>query len=435
MRKIRFLIYGILVAFFFAGCFLETEDECEQKEWNVLVYMAADNNLEGAGISDFNEIESSGFDESRMNVFVLFDRAEGNDASNGDWTDTRLYKAVKDSTPAIASLRLDCRNLGLSSEENVELDMANKETVSGFISYILQNYPAKKNAFIVWGHGSGWRYYSTDSYSLTKLSPVALGQGIKKGLAQGEKFDLICFDTCFSMNIETLWELKECTHFMAGTSGIMRGDGLDYSFLGKIKSASLSAQEFGKVLCDSFSEDNTGYEYECFSLIDLSELEPAVENFNVFARMISQKISDSTLQNDFKNYLSSSVMSYYAPSYPCDLYLDLWELISGGSEWWKNKDAEWTASDEEVFLKAGDALEKLFVYSVRGQSVTTAYPLGIFFAVSISPGIFDISHPSSYVNGSKTADKCSFVNVCTGYVPSVSGDVSLIDRLFYWNAF
>lgn len=66
--------------------------------WNFLIYMDGDNNLEKFAIQDFNEMEMAGSSDE-VNVLVLFDRAPGWDCSNGDWTNTHLYRVLKDTDP------------------------------------------------------------------------------------------------------------------------------------------------------------------------------------------------------------------------------------------------------------------------------------------------------------------------------------------------
>jgi hypothetical protein len=52
-------------------------------KWTIMVYMDADNNLEDAGISDFNEMEVAG-STSDVAILVLMDRIPGYDTSNGN---------------------------------------------------------------------------------------------------------------------------------------------------------------------------------------------------------------------------------------------------------------------------------------------------------------------------------------------------------------
>ncbi|MEW6069922.1 MAG: hypothetical protein AB1485_04835, partial [Candidatus Thermoplasmatota archaeon] len=65
------------------------------KEWTFMVYMCADNDLEAAGIDDFNEMEYAG-STADINIIVEFDRHPNYDTSNGDWSTTRRYYVTTD---------------------------------------------------------------------------------------------------------------------------------------------------------------------------------------------------------------------------------------------------------------------------------------------------------------------------------------------------
>jgi len=52
-------------------------------DWTFMVYLDGDNNLEGAGIDDINEMEMVGSNDD-IKIVVLFDRIPGYDSSNGD---------------------------------------------------------------------------------------------------------------------------------------------------------------------------------------------------------------------------------------------------------------------------------------------------------------------------------------------------------------
>jgi len=417
---------SISAMFFCSGCFLQVTDEEkveEEKEWNILIYMAADNNLESSAISDINEMESSGFDTSKMNIFVLVDRALGNDASNGDWSDTRLLKIVNDNSAAIASTRLNCNELTLSENTSVELDMANKEVLEGFIQFVMNNFPARYNAFIVWGHGCGWRYYSTDINSQTSLSLYDLGIGLKRGLAGYRPFDLIAFDTCFSLNLETIYELKNYGSIFAGTPGLEINDGWNYNFLGKALKSDCSPLMLGQIICDSFREEYGSYEYGSFALIDLSKVKEFCEGLNMYFSEISECICNREKQNSYRTFIKSDVIGYDALSYPCDHYFDIYDFVS------KVKEIEEDIDNTNI----ENLFSEMFLYTVCSSSMCSQYPLGLYFTTYIADGVCDVSHPLSYTALSKVSGKCSLVNDLISYVPTTEGETSFLDCLFYKN--
>ena len=102
----------------------------------LVVYMAADNDLESAALEDLNEMEAAFYDEEKITVLVLLDRSDLYDNSNGNWSSTRLYKVKHDANgmnKTIVSEQLPCPELSLELSRDSELDMSSKKTLSGLL--------------------------------------------------------------------------------------------------------------------------------------------------------------------------------------------------------------------------------------------------------------------------------------------------------------
>ena len=481
MKKIKklqgvFLLSLNLMNFLFSGCIFENpkesgeiEKQVEKKQWTFLVYMAADNNLEGSAIKDFNEMEESGFDEDKINVLVLLDRAEGNDASNGDWSDTRLFELKNDRIApglTISSLRLDCPELSLSCNSQTELDMADKETVSLFVEFALKNYPAEKNAFIVWGHGSGWRgenyngsygykYFAADDYSGNSISLTDLAGGLEKGLAKVQnenpekkaKFDFIGFDTCFGLTFETALQMENVAYLAGGTPALEDGDGWNYGFLGEFCRSDLSVSSLAEILARQFSSQYSSYQYGCFSVVDTAKTAELTGLFSDYCFSAAALIKTSVVQNALRNCLETEVLCYDPGVYPCDVYIDVWSFVKNTCqclEQLKNAGcfsnfltdegkeiemffAELSEKSEKIF----ELMEETFVAVGRTNAEKSSpFPFGVFYGNFTGENVPSLNHPSGYVQDSKVSGKCRFVENCPGYVPG-KDSMSFLEKLFY----
>ena len=132
----------ILILFFNAAIF------GQKAKWTFMVYLDADNDLEKFGIADFNEMETVG-STSDVQIVVQMDRIPGYDATNGDWTDTRRFRVIKDNdTKTISSPVL--QNLG-------EVNMGDPQSLVDFVNWAKTNYPADHYCLVLWDHGGGWR--------------------------------------------------------------------------------------------------------------------------------------------------------------------------------------------------------------------------------------------------------------------------------------
>lgn len=140
-KKIIFFCIVLLCA----SDVLASTGHAHTAEWTFLVYLAGDNNLEGAAIDDVKEMEAVG-STPEVNIVVQFDRIDGYDTSNGDWHDTRRGLIIKDSSSLIAS------NLTSIGEKN----MGDTETLAEFLSWGTATFPANHYFLVLWNHGDGW---------------------------------------------------------------------------------------------------------------------------------------------------------------------------------------------------------------------------------------------------------------------------------------
>jgi hypothetical protein len=108
-----------------------------KKTWTVLVYLAGDNDLDGAGVVDLGEMKRVG-SNARVNMVAQFDRAGKNAA-------TKRYFLRKGTTLAkdvVASLG--------------ETNMGDPNVLQDFLAWGAKNYPAQRYMVVIWNHGAGW---------------------------------------------------------------------------------------------------------------------------------------------------------------------------------------------------------------------------------------------------------------------------------------
>jgi hypothetical protein len=110
-------------------------------KWTFMVYLDADNNLDPAGIDDISEMQMVG-SASEVNIVVLFDRYDKLCGFNGSAI-LYIHKGYNETV------------WGGWSEE-YEVNMGDPSTLSWFISFVSEHYPADNYALILWDHGSNW---------------------------------------------------------------------------------------------------------------------------------------------------------------------------------------------------------------------------------------------------------------------------------------
>ena len=186
-------------------------------EWTVIVYSAADDEvLEENMWFDVNEMEMVG-SNSQMNIVVQIDRYASGFTGDGDWSDTRRYLITQDNnldritSPVVQSVG--------------EVDTGDPQTLIDFVTWAVQNYPAKKYALIMSDHGGGWTGgfsdMSASSYSdlsipeiVSSIEQIRQNTGI-------DKFELIGFDACLMGQIEVFGSLYPYSNYMVASEEVI----------------------------------------------------------------------------------------------------------------------------------------------------------------------------------------------------------------------
>ncbi|MFH2075807.1 MAG: clostripain-related cysteine peptidase [Pseudomonadota bacterium] len=107
-----------------------------QAKWTFMVYMAGDNNLDGAALRDIAEMARAGSTKD-VNVLVQLDRLEDNL--------TRRFRITQGG-----GFKKDC------IETFGDTNTGDPQILYEFVKWAVDNYPADRYALILWNHGSGW---------------------------------------------------------------------------------------------------------------------------------------------------------------------------------------------------------------------------------------------------------------------------------------
>lgn len=249
----------------------------EQKEWTVMVYVNAKNNLESAGLYNVNQMEMVGSND-KMNVVVELGRMkgqDGDDATDGDWTGSRRYYITSDFKPADNSQEA-VQNAYKESmgkinspvvQELPRVDMGDWKHAVDFVKWARSNYPAKKYMLVLWDHGSGW----FDSQRATKMPKKAAKRSrmissddetknfigtkqIPMILQEAGNVDVLGYDACLMQMGEVAYEVASYTKYIVASEELEPGYGQDYTtFIGTLaENPSASALDVSKYWVEAF---------------------------------------------------------------------------------------------------------------------------------------------------------------------------------------
>ena len=189
-----------------------------------MVYLDADNNLESAGIKDLNEMETVGSSDN-LAIIVQVDRIPSYDSSNGNWTETRRYYVTKDN---------DTENINSDLLENLgELNMGDNNTLSFFVNWTMQTYPAQHYALVLWDHGGSCASGPGACWDDTSNEDCLTLPEIKEALANiysavGKKIDVLAFDACLMGMIEVAYQVRDYVNYMVASEETEPNDGFPY---------------------------------------------------------------------------------------------------------------------------------------------------------------------------------------------------------------
>jgi Clostripain family len=276
------------------------------KEWTVLIYVSARNNLGLEAINDVNEMEAAGSTD-KVNVVVEMGRIETDPPFNpfadpeplppqADWTGSRRFLMIKDSDP----LRINSPVL----EHYSDADMGDWKHLSEFISWGKANYPAKKYLLIVGGHGNGWygvrppktKGIAYDDVSGNHISPAELAKAIK--ISGG--VNVYASDACLMQTVEFIYAMKDSAEYIVGSQETTPGSGYNYEvFLNAMTSDPGSSLAVSQHIMAGF----TGYYGSLGQSVTMSIVRPSLVGelaikMDKFARLVLDSPADMKLYND-----------------------------------------------------------------------------------------------------------------------------------------
>ena len=275
----------LAVLMLLGAVFVVRPASAQPADWTIMVYMDADNNLEGVGIDDFLEMSSvtSSNIGDRVNVVVQMDRAipsnvaAGYSGAYGDWTDTRIFYIVPGLTPDPANA------LATLGEGN----MADPAELYRFVNWTMFTYPANFYFLVLWDHGLGWQGVVLDeSAPGDRLTAIELRSALSAIVAaNNRRIDLMGNDAC-RMTLEIMYELSPFVDYFVGSEKDEPLEGWPYgTFLGALAAdPSLVPSQVASTLVDKYVESYEGVSLYSVALsaVNAATLRTFVADFDAF---------------------------------------------------------------------------------------------------------------------------------------------------------
>ena len=265
------------------------------KEWTIMTYINAKNDLEYSGLKDVNEMEQVGSNDE-INIVVEIGRMNGQEDGDthidGDWTGTRRLYIKKDNDISRITSPI-IKNLG-------KTNMGDSREVIKFVKWAKTKYPARHYMLIIWNHGEGW----------FKGNPVVADKGISRDeetgnnidipqlamiLAKVGKLDIYASDACLMQMASVVYEIGDSVDYIIGSEEIEPVRGYSYDkFLAALKSnPDMNSLELSKKIVNSYIMP---YSANTLSLINTKKL----KSLPIFANQFVNEVMKANLKKEVK---------------------------------------------------------------------------------------------------------------------------------------
>lgn len=243
----------------------------------LMIYMCG-SDLEseyGTASVDINEILSADISE---NVNVLIQTGGCVDWTNDQISEERSQIFSVEN----GELQLVNDDLGLKN-------MAESSTLTEFINYSKESYPANRYGLIIWNHGFGALegFGHDENFENDNMDVYSLAKALDDS---NTYFDFIGFDACFMSTVEVAYTLEPFADYLIASAEIEPFAGWYYTnWLNQLSNnTSIDTVELGKIIIDDFVEHNSRREVPENAVLSITDLTEIRVTYNEICKLLSE---------------------------------------------------------------------------------------------------------------------------------------------------
>lgn len=241
-------------------------DDGGPTEWTIMVFMNADNDLEYFSVDNIKQMQRVG-STSRVKIVVQWDRHPDYSTADGNWTGTRRYEITRGGKTLLADIG--------------EANMGDPQTLTDFIGWAQQNYPAAHYCLVIWNHGNGWRSPAPEKAPVTRsishdaTSGATLSTMQLPGILSSAPtpIDLLAMDACLMQMIEVAYELEGTSGYLVASEDSQTGLGYPYDrwLSSLVSNPTMTPADLGRNIAEKYVQAYSGNQEVVQSVVDLSK--------------------------------------------------------------------------------------------------------------------------------------------------------------------
>lgn len=270
---------------------------------------------------------------------------------------------------------------GLNLVDQVEsANMGAPETLTDFLSFCEEYYPADHTMVVFWNHGAGStggaafdELYDGDSLTLDEMHDAFASV---YDLSDGTPIDVVGFDTCLMATIDTAKIFSDVADYLVASEETEPGCGWDYKgWIGALaEDPSMDGAELGTNICDTYAQwcgKNDLADEITLSVTDLNKVEDLLEAYEMLGQeALANQSENAYFYTEFcrnteqaENYGGNTDSAGYTNM------VDLGDLVR------KNQDCFPDNADEVL-----EALDDCIVYKINGHYRQEATGLSCYYS-------------------------------------------------------
>ncbi len=264
--------------------------------------------------------------------------------------------------------------------------MADPDTLTDFIRWGKENYPAEKYMLVLWDHGGGSAtgILIDELFNGEYMTLDLLNKALRDG---GIHFEAVLFDACLMANIETACAIRDHANWMIASEEVVAGKGTAFGeWLQELIYVPIcDGRMLGRWICDTAmikyadTEDDQAQALLTWSVINLDKIDRMAEYFDTFFKtqgilyaQYPQVLASFANAGHFSGGFGSGQENMY------DFGGILFDPVFR------------TAASAEMQMVLQENLAETVDYCVRGSGRSAARGISFCYATNFTPERLDI---------------------------------------------